>query len=106
MVSAPTLTGRVKSSCPIDQVLLEKRLAGRPTIGGGPFAHCSRSKVSTGLQTFPQYDFPLQAMQLCGMETLRMLISRHKRLLQHAKLCLDLSSTHTGVCEQREQGGT
>jgi hypothetical protein len=103
---AATFAGRVHDSCPIDQALLEKGLAGRPAIGSEPYADCSRSKVSTGLLTFPQYEFPFQAMQLCDVETLRMLISRHKCLLQYAKPCLDHSSTHTGVCEQREQEGT
>ena len=56
--------------------------------------------------TLPQHEFPLQTMQLRGIEMLRRLLSSYQRFLQCTEPCRDLSSTRIGVCEQREQVGT
>jgi hypothetical protein len=55
--------------------------------------------------TLPQQDLTFQTVQLRLIETLRMVLSSHQNLFQHAKPCLDLSTTPTDFCEQREHVG-
>src|SRR5262245_31414454 len=54
------------------------------------------------LPTLPQQALPFQTVQIRLIETLRMVLSSHQCLFQHAKPCLALSTPPADFCEQSE----